>query len=191
MSNKNKKIAEDPMIQRQIQTEIWTIVLNHLASLAAAGREQELLMVGINTELVRLLKSQSILSLRSLSCDLTKHVPLLDIEQLCRMIVIIGIPPEAQEFLKLGANNRAFEDLLGIKGVDMGRWRKAIPAVYRQRCLPSDIGNQLWDELKKYGLKNFKEASAEQIVTASLTLDVSIAAIWDEICGKTNRKDRD
>jgi hypothetical protein len=37
MSNKNKKIAEDPMVQRQIQTEIWTIVLNHLASLAAAG----------------------------------------------------------------------------------------------------------------------------------------------------------
>lgn len=191
MSSKNEKSAIAPMAQSQVQTEIWLTVLSHLASLAAAGRDKDLLNAGINAELLRTLKSQTVLSLRSLSRDLTKHVPLLDVDQLCRMIVIIGIPEKGQEFLRLGANNRAFEDLLGIKGVDMGRWRRAIPAIYRQRCLPTDVSNELWDVLKKNGVKNFKEASADQIIQASETLQVSIAAIWDEICGKKNKQNRD
>ena len=186
MSNK-KKIEVEPNAQCKIQTEIWWAVINHLSTLASVDNDDILLKAGMNADLLRVLKNQTVVSMRSLSQDLTKQDSPWDIDQLCKMLVIVGIPKDAQDFLKHGANNRVFQDILGIKGVDMPSWRKAIPSLYRQRRLPADLCNSLWKSLRDYEITNLKAVSPKQMVEMSQKMNVSIAAIWDEICDNKHK----
>ena len=194
MSNKNKKIAEDPMIQRQIQTEIWTIVLNHLASLAAAGREQELLMAGINTELLTILKSQTVLSLRSLSCDLTETGLLWDIGQLCRMIRLASVPKEAQELLLFGANNKVMSNYLRINAAKCKEWREVleVESCFKARCVPDKIYKKVLDELNALcGVHTAMNIPIDALLILAQQHQVSLGAMWTELEKWDNKNEAD
>lgn len=175
------------MTQEQSQNvlirEVHWVVLNHLAVMACSGKDSMLMDAGFNRQLISKLKTQSLLDIKDLSMVLGKN-NVLDVEALRNAMERANIPQDVQLLLKYGASNKVLEDFCYFKGVVDPYWRKVIKAEkgFKQRCVPTDQYNVLWETLEALKLKDVKRISKEQLIDVAIKLQLSVGAIWAEIC---------
>ncbi|ARR47894.1 conserved hypothetical protein [Vibrio owensii] len=172
-----------------LTSEVHWAVLNHLAHMACNGQDATLMAAGFNAKMIRQLKQHSLTEIKQLSHSICGRQCAVDVDVLRKALEMVDIPEDIVVFLQLGSSNKALTHFFAIKGTVPAQWRKAVKAgpSFRQRCVPPSQVKALWTCLESLPVGHVREINREQIIMVAKTCQLSIGAIWAEICGDSER----
>ncbi|CAH7030441.1 STY4526/YPO1902 family pathogenicity island replication protein [Vibrio sp. 10N.261.46.E12] len=172
------------MKKDDLTSEVHWAVLSHLAHMACTGQDMALMSAGFDAKLIGQLKKQSFSEMRALSQTICGRQCAIDIDALRHALEVSEIPNEVIVFLQLGCSNKALSHFFFVNGKVSSHWRKMVKPkeAFRQRCVPPSQIHVLWKALEQLPINNVQRINQEQIVAVAQQCQLSIGAIWAEIC---------
>ncbi|WP_318419617.1 hypothetical protein [Photobacterium leiognathi] len=162
------------------------VFLNQICLLASYG-QNDFSHLGFDEHKVQRLLSMSPQELELFAGALGETFLRIDITPLDRVFSgVTSLPDICRFFLEFGASNRAMKDLLNISFSTSTRWRRhvAVNPKFKQRTLPADSYQQVWDLLM--ALPNPYKPQPEELIRIADVCQVSIGAIWCDILEEVN-----